>query len=150
MADMKKIDIPPAYLFASLMISTVFFYLMPAINLIPFPYNLGGLALIAGGMVLNSKANDLFRRHETPHDFREPVRLIREGIFMHTRNPMYAGMFVIALGYAICWGNATGLASAILFLAILHYHFIPMEEGRMTRIFGREYENYRNAVRRWI
>jgi protein-S-isoprenylcysteine O-methyltransferase Ste14 len=42
-----------------------------------------------------------------------------------------------------------GVALALHFL-VLNFVFIPFEENKLTGIFGGQYAEYNNSVRRWI
>ena len=77
---MKKIFIPPVFVFLGLVLIICCSYLMPSFNLIPFPLNLIGLAAVFWGISINGKAKDLFKTCNTPHTFDEPVHLIEQGI----------------------------------------------------------------------
>lgn len=76
--------------------------------------------------------------------------LVSSGLFNHTRNPMY-----VALTLALCsWGFF--LASAWAFIGVIafviyitRFQILP-EERAMVKLFGDEFTEYKNRVRRWI
>ncbi len=76
--------------------------------------------------------------------------LVSSGLFSHTRNPMY-----VSLTLALCsWGFF--LASAWAFLGVIafvlyitRFQIVP-EERAMMKLFGDEFTEYKNRVRRWI
>ena len=103
---MKKLFIPPAILIFYLFLIIIFFFLIPEYNLIPFPYNLSGIIVAFAGFVLMGKSRDLFRKYKTTLAFEKSTYLITEGVFSKTRNPMYAGMFILLFGLGISFMNA--------------------------------------------
>ena len=76
--------------------------------------------------------------------------LVTSGPFAYSRNPMYLGLVLLSLGIALAVGTwPMFLAPAALFLT-LNFAFIPFEEEKMARLFGKEYADYRGGVRRWL
>jgi protein-S-isoprenylcysteine O-methyltransferase Ste14 len=82
--------------------------------------------------------------------FGTPSSLVRGGPFRYSRNPMYLAMLLILLGAAVAWGTLSPIIFPPLFGWLLTVRFIAMEEVKMLRIFGAEYEGYRSQVRRWL
>jgi protein-S-isoprenylcysteine O-methyltransferase Ste14 len=110
-----------------------------------------GVVLVCLGLVLNIWADALFRRAHTPvRPGERPERLIAQGPFRVTRNPMYLGMIVSLVGIAVLTGSwPFWAAPALLFLVVSRY-YIPFEESQMQGRFGRDYADYRRRVRRWV
>jgi protein-S-isoprenylcysteine O-methyltransferase Ste14 len=77
-------------------------------------------------------------------------RLVTHGPFRFTRNPMYLGLIIAALGIALYWGTLPFFAVPILVFLLCHLGFIPFEEAKMARQHGDAYTDYRGRVRRWI
>ncbi len=76
--------------------------------------------------------------------------LIVSGPYQLTRNPMYLGLVIIALGAAIWAGSWPMLAAPVLvFLTANHVH-IPFEEAKLRRQFGEAFDAYARRVRRWL
>lgn len=150
---MKKIFIPPTCLYFCIILNIILFFIFPDIfYLIVFPYNLLGIIIIIAGFVLVSNTWFLFKQHNTAHDFQfdKCTTIIKNGIFRFSRNPMYLGMTVILLGTSICFGNLLCLLSPIIFFLIINFVFVPFEEKNFKKIFGQQYIDYKNQVRRWI
>jgi protein-S-isoprenylcysteine O-methyltransferase Ste14 len=57
---------------------------------------------------------------------------------------------VILAGIAILMGSLVMFAFPAVFFVIIETVFIPVEEKNLERIFGKEYDDYQNKVRRWL
>lgn len=147
---MHKILIPPVFVFLSIAIILLSYFLLPHYNFIPFPFNLSGLIVVFGGITIMGKARDLFKKHNTTLAIEPATSLISEGIYKYTRNPMYIGMFLLLMGIAICFANLAALFSPFLFILMVSIIIIPKEEKMMQESFGETYEIYCSKVRRWF
>lgn len=147
---MKKLLIPPVCVFICLVLISCFYFVLPRYNLIPLPVNLAGILIAFWGFMIMGKARDLFRKHQTTLAIGRSSFLITEGIFSKTRNPMYIGMFLLLFGTGICFRNIFSIFTAIGFILIMRFVFIPEEERLMYESFGPAYMEYKKKVRRWI
>jgi len=86
----------------------------------------------------------------TPAPFDPPRRLVVRGPYRLVRNPMYIGAFLLLVGAAVLYRSARLGAYAAGFLAVTHLFVVGYEEPTLTRLFGKEYDSYRAAVRRWL
>ena len=80
---------------------------------------------------------------------KKETRLAVGGPYAYTRNPLYLGTFLMALGTSISVGAyfLTGLMGAIFFL---NYHYvIEYEESRLPRFFEERYARYCELVPRF-
>jgi protein-S-isoprenylcysteine O-methyltransferase Ste14 len=85
-----------------------------------------------------------------PIDIRSASRLVVEGPFRFTRNPMYLSMALLLSALAAYFASAWSLIWVGLFIAfITRFQIIP-EERAMSEKFGAPYAAYRARVRRWI
>ncbi|MBB5015497.1 methyltransferase family protein [Rehaibacterium terrae] len=92
-----------------------------------------------------------FRRQgNDPRPWREDSALVVEGIYRHTRNPMYVGMALAYVAIAT-WLNTLWplLTLGPVLFAIRHY-VIAREEAYLERRFGEAYRDYCRRVRRWM
>ncbi len=121
-------------------------------RIVPWPWAWLGVLLIAAGIALANWAIKIFVRLGTTHDVREaPTRLVLEGPYRFTRNPMYTGITVILLGIGLLAGSWPFLLlPAIGFPAVVTLFFIRREERIMEQAFGPEYDDFRRRVRRWL
>lgn len=105
-----------------------------------------GVAIAVGGVVT-------FRRVGTTVDPRHPERaqlLVTSGIFAWTRNPMYLGVTVALLGWAVVLGPTLLMLGAALFVSYIQRFQIGPEERVMRDKFGAEFVAYCRRTRRWI
>lgn len=111
---------------------------------------LGGL-LVGAGILLILLAAFEFRKHSTtivPH--LTPAKLITDGIFRRTRNPIYLGDVLILAGLLLRWEAWISLPLAALLVIILDHRFVRGEEARAHATFGPAYDAYCAQTRRWV
>ena len=111
------------------------------------------LGLAALGVVTGVAAALQFRVAKTTiHPLRpeESSALVVGGLFRFTRNPMYLGMLLVLVAWALCVANAAALVVLPLYVAYLNRFQIAPEERALQARFGAAFEDYRRAVRRWI
>ncbi|MFL5559316.1 MAG: methyltransferase family protein [Gemmatimonadaceae bacterium] len=77
-------------------------------------------------------------------------RLVAVGPYRHVRNPMITGVLTMLAGEAVFLGSRVIMIWAATFLAFNHLYFLISEEPGLERRFGRDYEEYKLAVPRWI
>ena len=86
----------------------------------------------------------LFEYRATPAD--KPVCT---GIYQYSRNPQWVGLALMFFGTAAACGN--GLAVLFFICGLALYHFrIQGEEKACLTAYGKPYQDYLNAVRRYF
>ncbi|WP_373486413.1 isoprenylcysteine carboxylmethyltransferase family protein [Blastomonas sp.] len=110
-----------------------------------------GFALVMVGIGLLIISLGLFRAvGENPEPWTPSQEIIARGPYRHSRNPMYLGMLLIHIGYAI-WSASMGILFFALFAFVAIDRFvIAKEESYLRRRFGKMYEDYERRVRRWV
>ncbi len=141
---------PPFYFFSAILLIIALNFLFPQFNNIPFPYNLGGLAVLAFGYHLLSKSSALFTRYETTFQLQEPTAFVQEGFFKYSRNPMYLGALIFLTGLSILTANLVSFIPLLLFFLGINFLCIPPEEALLEQKFGSRYLQYQRQVRRWL
>ena len=147
---MKKI-LPPTQFYIYLIISILLHYIIPLIQIFNYPYYLIGFLFFIIGTGLNIWADILLKKQKTsvkPNE--KPTALIKTGAFKISRNPMYLGLAMILFGAGFILGSVTSFVGVILFVAAMEIAFIPTEEKNLSEQFGKEFEDYKKIVRRWI
>ena len=76
--------------------------------------------------------------------------LVAQGAFRFSRNPMYLGMVLALLGFAVYLGTVAAISLLPVFIAYMTQFQIKPEERYLTEKFGNKYLHYVEQVRRWI
>lgn len=76
--------------------------------------------------------------------------LVSSGIYQYTRNPMYLGLLLILLSAVIYTQHPLGLVSALGFVSYMNRFQIEPEEKMLVKLFGDEFVDYSNQVKRWF
>lgn len=115
------------------------------------PLSLLGWPLLLGALGLCLAALGRMRRHRTTAWPGRPAgRLVTDGVFGLSRNPIYLG-FVLGTAGAACLADAPlGLPAAPALLLLIGRRFVRAEEAGLGQAFGDEFEAYRARTRRWI
>jgi protein-S-isoprenylcysteine O-methyltransferase Ste14 len=110
-----------------------------------------GAGLVAAGIAVAVLALRTMMGKGTSPDVRRPTAaIVTSGIFALTRNPVYLGMVLLALGMALIAGSLWLVVSTLVLAALLRYGVIAREEDYLERKFGADYLRYKAHVRRWI
>jgi protein-S-isoprenylcysteine O-methyltransferase Ste14 len=121
-------------------------FTLPAPGLIAVGFGAAGVIIAVAGVVS-------FRRARTTVNPLRPESasaLVATGIYRLTRNPMYLGMLLILLGWAVFVGNAFALVIALAFVPLMNRLQIAPEERALAAAFGPAFTAYQSAVRRWL
>jgi protein-S-isoprenylcysteine O-methyltransferase Ste14 len=79
-----------------------------------------------------------------------PSSLVTEYLYRYSRNPIYLGDLLIALGSATILSSLSAFIAPLIFFLVVNTIIIPFEENRLQKNFGSEYESYKKSVRRWL
>ena len=110
-----------------------------------------GFALLAVGAALAVTCLVMFRKARTTTiPGQESSRLVTNGPYRFSRNPMYVSLTMVYLGEAAALGQLWPLVPLVATLAYLNWVVIPYEEARLQQSFGATYDAYRARVRRWV
>jgi protein-S-isoprenylcysteine O-methyltransferase Ste14 len=111
-----------------------------------------GLLLIAGAIIALLGVWQ-FRQARTTTNPLNPNKassLVSSGIYRITRNPMYLGMVLVLCGGIIKFGSLLGFIALPLFVWYMTRFQIKPEERIIAELFGQEYLDYKQRVKRWI
>lgn len=110
-----------------------------------------GWIILLCGISLLVAAFGLFQiEGTTVNPTKEPDKLVTDGIYRVTRNPMYLGMLLILSGVPFVMESMAGLMFPLIFFLIMDQSIIPKEERTVEGVFGKEYLRYKLKTRRWI
>ena len=119
---------------------------------IKYSFYFGILLLILGFIILISAVR-LFRKDETtvnPLSPEQATKLVTDGIFKYSRNPMYLGMALVLGSIAIFFNLIGGIILVALFCAYITKFQILPEERAMRDLFSDDFDKYTKVTRRWI
>lgn len=80
----------------------------------------------------------------------QATNLVTSGVYRFSRNPMYVGFVFILLGWGIWLSSLWALLCVAGFIAYLTLFQIIPEERALTKLFGEDYTQYKNKVKRWL
>ncbi|TCN28410.1 methyltransferase family protein [Sinorhizobium americanum] len=111
---------------------------------------LGAIVFLAGlAMLIWAAAT--FRRAGTHIQTVEPTtKIVEDGPYRYSRNPIYIGMFVGLIGLALAFDSLWLLFMLVPFYFVIRYGVVAREEAYLERKFGDLYRAYKTRVRRWL
>lgn len=77
-------------------------------------------------------------------------RLIAEGPYRYSRNPMITGVLFLLLAESVVFGSLMILIWALLFFILNTFYFRYSEEPGLFQRFGEDYLSYKKEVRMWF
>ena len=109
--------------------------------------------LITAGVVFDVLGLLAFRASRTTINPLKPERasaLVTGGVYQVTRNPMYVGMALLLLAWAVYLSALLPVAGPVIFILYITRFQIQPEERALQGIFGEEFTAYAARVRRWL
>lgn len=76
--------------------------------------------------------------------------LVQSGIYKYTRNPMYLGFACFLLGVGLLLDNAISISLVFVFIGYMTIFQIKPEERALSKIFGKQFQQYKISARRWL
>ena len=125
----------------------------PLVQWIGTPFNRFGGVVAAVGAAIAVAAFVRFRQVGTTVDPTDPSKashLVTDGVFRISRNPMYLGLLLLLIGWAIWLGSPSPWLVPPLFVIVLTVVQIIPEERALHQRFGETYVSYQRSVSRWI
>lgn len=110
-----------------------------------------GLGIIGLGSGIMGVAQ--FKKAQTtpnPQALEKVSSLVTDGIYRYSRNPMYVGLVLILLGWALYLSHFIAFVLVPVFMFYMTRFQIEPEERVMEQKFGKVYQSYLSRVRRWI
>ena len=148
------LKIPPPFLFLVIAIAMgVASQFTPRAAFDPNVRVPAAFVLVAAGLACGALALLKFRAADTTPD---PIKidaastLVTDGIYAYSRNPMYLGLTIMLIGWAVFLAAPyAGIGAAAFVIYLTQYQILP-EERMLTRKFGGSYRAYQAKVRRWL
>ena len=85
-----------------------------------------------------------------PNKPEQASKLVTSGVYKISRNPMYVGFAFILAGWGIWLSSLWALLCVAGFIAYLTFFQIIPEERALSKLFGQEFTEYKNKVKRWL
>jgi protein-S-isoprenylcysteine O-methyltransferase Ste14 len=76
--------------------------------------------------------------------------LVTDGLFRHSRNPMYVGKFFMVLGAGLAANRWPALLSICGVYALMYHAVVLAEEEYLRQKFGRAFDEYCARTPRWL
>ena len=76
--------------------------------------------------------------------------LIRSGPYRLTRNPLYIVLTLVQVTIAVWFNNVWILVLVIPSVIVITQYAIKREEHYLEKMFGQDYLDYKQRVRRWL
>ena len=115
--------------------------------------NISSILVLAVGIAISITAVLSFRRAKTTVNPLKPetaAHLVNTGLYKWSRNPMYLGLLLMLVAWALWLGNALGALMPVLFVLYMNRFQILPEEQALMKLFPDEFEAFCAATRRWI
>ena len=106
---------------------------------------LGAWAIVSARMSLE-RANTTWR----PMTPGQSTSLVTSGVYRISRNPIYLGMLLVMLGWAVALASPFALVLSAVFVLYVDRFQIGPEERALSAVLGRDYLDYLARVRRWV
>ncbi len=117
----------------------------------PARYWIGGLIAVAAVLILVVwPARQFQQSGQDPKPWTPTPEMVVHGPYKFTRNPMYLGMLLFCIGFAIILSDLWILILTPVCGWLNYYFAIRHEEAYLEEKFGDAYRAYQAGVRRWI
>jgi protein-S-isoprenylcysteine O-methyltransferase Ste14 len=144
-------ELPPTWLRIALIAQVALHLLLPGKELWRDPWRWIAVAPLLLGVLLLLWSGKLFNRSGAGiRPFTRSLRVVTDGPYRITRNPMYLGMVLVLAAVAIFCGEVTPWFVVPAFVLVIDRRFVAREEQFMAEIHGEAYAAYRERVRRWL
>ena len=110
-------------------------------------------ALAVVGVLFDLAGIISFLRARTTINPMKPARsssLVCSGVYRVTRNPMYLGLLLILVAWAVFLSSVWTLFGPLAFVLYMNRFQIVPEEKVLSATFGDSYSAYTSKVRRWL
>jgi protein-S-isoprenylcysteine O-methyltransferase Ste14 len=144
------IRVPPPVLVAALLALGWWLRRMAPWPLGPPLREVGLMLALIGGLLTAWALLRMYRVGTEPRPDRPDTALVAEGPFRFSRNPVYLGYMVIAVGLALVWADAWTWLAVVAASLVLDRWVIRREERYLPARFGPDYAAYAAQVRRWL
>ena len=147
---MSKIS-PPTLMFFCLLGMVAMHWMFPLVRGSAWILLILGLGCIILGMSIAIGAESQFRRSQTTvNHLGKATKLVTDGWFKYSRNPMYLSLALMLVGAWLSLGSLSPVLGLPVYLILAERWYILPEERRLAMAFGKEYESYQRRTPRWL
>ncbi len=105
-----------------------------------------GTGLIVAARLALDRAGTTWR----PSEPGRTTVLVDSGVYRLSRNPIYLGMQIVLLSWAVVLASPAAVLVSVLFGAYIDRFQIRPEELTLAVALGQEYRDYLDRVHRWV
>ena len=149
-----ELKIPPLILVLLFGLAMRFIaHLLPALQFTLPGRSILGAACLGIGSAIAIAGVLAFRKADTTVNPTTPQyssSMVMTGIYAYTRNPMYLGMLLVLLAFAVWLAHALAFLFLPLFVLYMNRFQILPEERFLSSYFVLAYPEYQAKVRRWL
>jgi len=111
----------------------------------------GAALVICGALIYFWCAWDFIAKGlGTPAPIDAPKKLVVNGLYRFSRNPMYVGVASVIFGQALYYGSRRVAIYGCVVVLAFDLFVLLYEEPALKRSFGAQYREYCRKVPRWI
>lgn len=77
------------------------------------------------------------------------TRLVKNGVYAFSRNPAFAGMALMFIGFFLSYPDVLTVFLAVFEMTVIHLHILN-EEKNLDKTMGREYLSYKKKTPRYL
>jgi protein-S-isoprenylcysteine O-methyltransferase Ste14 len=109
-----------------------------------------GLVIVVGGtFILLSCVRDFYGAGRgTLAPWSPPRHVVTVGLYRYSRNPMYVGVIMILIGWAVTFASRAHTVYAAILTIVFYLRVVLFEEPWLARTHGEAWHVYRQHVRR--
>lgn len=115
--------------------------------------DLAAIVLLVVGLSIDIASLLSFRKTETTINPLKPEtasRLVSTGLYRFSRNPMYLGILIVLIAWALWLANWFIFIGPALFVAFITKFQIIPEEQALEKLFPEDFKKFRQSTRRWL
>jgi len=123
-----------------------------SLGILPVWTKIPGITLFAAGGALLLVCFGVFVvcGRGTPLPLDPPRKLVALGPYKYVRNPIHIAWVTLFFGLGLYLRSPSLLLFAVAFFAVCYVYVLWVEEPRLKKRFGTEYEEYCKAVPRYL
>ena len=144
---------PPVFFFVCLGCGLLLesFFPIKLISISPIPRVIvGGIFILIASYFAGSGFLILIKNKTTFNTAKSTSKIVTDGAYRFSRNPLYLSLMLLLLGIAILMFSLWLFFAIPILYLILLFKAVKPEESYLSQKFGKEYLDYSAKVRRWI